>query len=145
MRGPSFLLFLFGSGFIGFPSLLSAFGLLAGRLNFCILRRHRRANVLLPRQKLCAQLFRLVRELRCKVVRFAQIIAQVVEFQPAIFEELNELPVTGPDCSRGRGAPGTDPRAEISGEMPVDRVPVERGLAPAGETGLSPVFGTDVV
>ena len=66
-----------------------------------------------------------------QVVALAQIVAQIVELEAAVFEELNERPVARANRAGGSGAPGAGPRAEITRKVPIDGVAVELGLPAA--------------
>ena len=47
---------------------------------------------------------------------------QVVQLQPAVLEELHQLPVAGLDDADRRGPPIARAGAEVAGEVPVDGV-----------------------
>src|SRR5690606_29776040 len=60
----------------------------------------------------------------------ADVLAQVVQFEPPVLEKLEQLPVPAADRP-GRQCPPPDSRAQIARKMPVNRLTIEL-LAPAG-------------
>jgi len=55
-----------------------------------------------------------------EVIAFADVFAEVVEFEAVVFEEFEEFPIAVADGTGGGRAPGVFTGAEIAGEMPVE-------------------------
>ena len=70
-----------------------------------------------------------------QILRLAEVVAEIVEFELPVLEELDQLPVADADRAGRRRAPGPRPAPEVAGEVPVDRVAVELRLAVAGQAG----------
>src|ERR1041384_8417598 len=98
-----------------------------------VLCRHRSVKFIAPGDELVVKFLRLVRQLRGEVVGLAEVIAKVVKLEVAVLKILLQPPVAGTNRARGRCAPGIRTRAEVTGEMPEDRVAAERALASAGQ------------
>src|SRR5262249_55438218 len=82
-------------------------------------RRHRGLDRLAPGEQFRVQgLHALGLRLR-QVLLLADVVLEVVEFQPARLEELDQLPVAVADRAGGRRPPFALALAEVAGEVPV--------------------------
>ena len=68
---------------------------------------------------------RLVRHLLREVLRLTDVVLEVVEFEAAVLKELHQLPVADLDETDRCGAPLVHARAEVSGEVLVNRLALQ--------------------
>src|SRR5688572_5478110 len=78
----------------------------AGRLFARLVwRGHLRSHFFSPCDEFGVKLLRFVGLLRCEILLFADVLTNVVQFEPAIFVELHELPLAALNHTDRRGAP----------------------------------------
>ena len=67
-----------------------------------------------------------VGEFFVEVLFFGRVVFEVIELDVVVFEELDQFEIPSADGAAGHGAPLTLTGAEVAGEMPVERVAIER-------------------
>src|SRR5687768_12969532 len=96
-----------------------------------VLRRHLRADGLPPCDELVVKFLGACRFAFDQIVLLSDVGRDVVELQPAVLEEFEELVVTATDGADGERA-AIAAGAGVAGEVPVDRVAAElvgRGIS----------------
>lgn len=73
-----------------------------------VFRRHRRANIDAPCDQTIMEFLGFLRMGLGQVLGLANVLVEVVEFQPAVLEELHELPLFGANGANRSGAPSVD-------------------------------------
>src|SRR5262245_4594420 len=91
-----------------------------------LLRGHLRPDLLAPHGQPGLQFLRLFRHPGRQIRLLAQVLLQVVQLEPAVLEELHELPVARANGPNRRGPP--QPRAaafQVTREVDVDRLTLQ--------------------
>ncbi len=90
-----------------------------------ILRWHRRLHIRSPGDQPIVQFFGFVRHVFGEVLRFTDVIFEVVKFQTAVFEELHELPIAGMYETHWSGSPEPGAGSQITRKVLEDGITLQ--------------------